>query len=501
MIKMRRVITLAGGICLPAPDSGAPNIFGCSSAVELDPSLDSPMGPSFSLSSSPSTPLFPTKVKSSPPKSSASGIASRHWTRQRNSGRFLKNKIEMIYYFNWIVTFAFPILGVRRVISNQHPDLLSALIGPSRLLRRAEIGSAKHMESATFRHRRCARTPYEHVELFGVVVRFALWLRLLLLILSLLRLVVVEMVLCVLSNCGRNFWIGCWVRIGWVESKPGRADSLSSRSTVLLEIRGSGRRTPRRLHRVQVRRWPSRKPWDPHHRIKVWIVEIGTPWRRVSGWTQAVDLCAGEIGGARRQCRKRTWPERASRRVGLPYRHVKLAVIADFGVCLKKVPTVEGNDVWVHLEGNNGCGSLGELLHDQHLGATVLEEKEEKGVPNDALQHHNLHHQTTGVWPIHGDQEWNTHDQCVWKRRKWEYGNHPLQASILGEVSPYAKHDEHDDLLKRVGSDKPEVHCVGIVLRDEMEREQRNSKNGHEAVDAGALVGREDFPPANGAIS
>lgn len=33
-----------------------------------------------------------------------------------------------------------------------------------------------------------------------------------------------------------------------------------------------------------------------------------------------------------------------------------------------------------------------------------------------------------------------------------------------------------------------------------MERKQRHSKDGDESVDAGALVGREDLPPTNGAI-
>lgn len=64
IIKIRRVITLAGGICFPAPNSWSgpipPPAFGCSSAVELDPSLLSPVGPS-----SPSP--FPPKLNASPP--------------------------------------------------------------------------------------------------------------------------------------------------------------------------------------------------------------------------------------------------------------------------------------------------------------------------------------------------------------------------------------------------------------------------------------------------
>jgi len=75
MINIKRVITLAGGIFLLPPESGASAAFGCNSAVELDPSLLSPVGPSFSLWSSSPSPL-PAKLKSSPAKSpSCCGIA------------------------------------------------------------------------------------------------------------------------------------------------------------------------------------------------------------------------------------------------------------------------------------------------------------------------------------------------------------------------------------------------------------------------------------------
>lgn len=73
MIKIKRVITLAGGIIFPALESAAPAAaFGCNSAVELDPSLLNPVPacPSFSLSSS------PAKLKSPPPKSPVCGVAS-----------------------------------------------------------------------------------------------------------------------------------------------------------------------------------------------------------------------------------------------------------------------------------------------------------------------------------------------------------------------------------------------------------------------------------------
>lgn len=78
MIKIKRVITLAGGICFPTPESGAPVVFGCSSAVELEPSLLSIVGPSFwSPSSSPPSTL-PAKLNASPPKSSPSATAEKN---------------------------------------------------------------------------------------------------------------------------------------------------------------------------------------------------------------------------------------------------------------------------------------------------------------------------------------------------------------------------------------------------------------------------------------
>ena len=87
MIKIRRVMTLAGGICLLTPGTRLSATFGCSSAVEVDPSLHSPMCPSFSLSSSSAfspPPPPPPKLKSSPPKSSIPGIAFQKQKQKQN---------------------------------------------------------------------------------------------------------------------------------------------------------------------------------------------------------------------------------------------------------------------------------------------------------------------------------------------------------------------------------------------------------------------------------
>ncbi|RDX62717.1 hypothetical protein CR513_58918, partial [Mucuna pruriens] len=67
MMSMRRVMTLAGGMCFPAEDSPAPEAFGWSSTVELEPNLLSPLGPSFSFSSSIGSPPFTGNLNSSPP--------------------------------------------------------------------------------------------------------------------------------------------------------------------------------------------------------------------------------------------------------------------------------------------------------------------------------------------------------------------------------------------------------------------------------------------------
>lgn len=44
------------------------------------------------------------------------------------------------------------------------------------------------------------------------------------------------------------------------------------------------------------------------------------------------------------------------------------------------------------------------------------------------------------------------------------------------------------------------VHCVWVVGGDEVEGEEWDGENGHESVDSRALVGCEDFPPADGAV-
>ena len=88
IISMRRVITLAGGMCFPATATAD---FGCSSAVELEPSLFKPPGPAFSPSSSACSPSLPGNFNSSPPNS-PSAAASFPTNNHPNQNHFLKIK-------------------------------------------------------------------------------------------------------------------------------------------------------------------------------------------------------------------------------------------------------------------------------------------------------------------------------------------------------------------------------------------------------------------------
>ena len=46
------------------------------------------------------------------------------------------------------------------------------------------------------------------------------------------------------------------------------------------------------------------------------------------------------------------------------------------------------------MDGDNGTGSVWELLKDQQSDTFVLKHEEHQGVPDDALEDHNLDHQT-----------------------------------------------------------------------------------------------------------
>ena len=71
---------------------------------------------------------------------------------------------------------------------------------------------------------------------------------------------------------------------------------------------------------------------------------------------------------------------------------------------------------------------------------------------------------------------------------------------MLGEGLPEEEGNEDDDFLEGVGEDELVVHGVRVVGGYEVEGEQWDGENRDEAVYAGALVGREDFPPPNGTV-
>ncbi|KAI5348478.1 hypothetical protein L3X38_001365 [Prunus dulcis] len=81
-----------------------------------------------------------------------------------------------------------------------------------------------------------------------------------------------------------------------------------------------------------------------------------------------------------------------------------------------------------------------------------------------------------------------------------EERDHPLEVATFGEGSPEKQGDQDDKFLEGVGEDKLVVHGVRVVGGDEVEGEQWDGENRHEAVYAGALVRSEDFPPPDGTV-
>lgn len=164
-------------------------------------------------------------------------------------------------------------------------------------------------------------------------------------------------------------------------------------------------------------------------------------------------------------------------------------------------PPVERHDVRIHDDRGDGAGSVGELLGDEQLGAAVLEHEEHESVPDDALEHDNLDHEAAGEFAVHALEERDAHDESVGESGDGEEGDGPLEGAAAAEVAPGGENGEDHELLEGVGGDELEVHGVGVVGGDEVEGEEGHGEEGDEAVDAGALVGGEDLPPLDGAVS
>lgn len=179
---------------------------------------------------------------------------------------------------------------------------------------------------------------------------------------------------------------------------------------------------------------------------------------------------------------------------------MELAVVSDLGVGLEGLAAVEGDDVGIDLEGGDGAGGLRELVGDEELGSPVLEHEEHEGVPDDALHDDDLDHEVAGEVAVHGAEQRDPHDEGVGEGGEGEEGDHPLQAPVLGEGLPDEEGGEDHHLLEGVGGNEVVVHGVDVVGGDEVEAQQRDREHGHETVDAGALIGREDLPPPDGAV-
>lgn len=64
------------------------------------------------------------------------------------------------------------------------------------------------------------------------------------------------------------------------------------------------------------------------------------------------------------------------------------AIITHISLGLEGLSTVEGDDIGVDFEGDDGGSVVGELLHDKESGSSVFKEEEHEGIPYDALEDH-----------------------------------------------------------------------------------------------------------------
>lgn len=134
------------------------------------------------------------------------------------------------------------------------------------------------------------------------------------------------------------------------------------------------------------------------------MVETGASGSRVSRGLKRVNLCIGEIRRARSGGGKSLGPSRkdvGSRSVGFSNGDVEFTILFDFSFGFDGVSSVEGHDVRVDVDGDNGTSGVGKLLRDKHSGSPVLEQEEHQCVPNDALKDHNLDHQAPRKLTVH----------------------------------------------------------------------------------------------------
>jgi hypothetical protein len=336
---------------------------------------------------------------------------------------------------------------LRHLGGDNHANFLGADVDATR----ATTGEGR--QAADVRDGGGARAPHEHVELLGVVV-----------------------------------------------ARHGRGPRRPGRGRALVEVGLPRRRPPRRVHRVQLGgaeargaragRRRGRRAVD--HGEEVGVVEVGAPRAVLPRRAHRVYLRARQVGRPRRRHQQR--PPRRRRPA---HRHVEPAVLRHLGLRLG-APALQRHHVRVHVQRRDGRRGVRELVRDERPRGAELEEEQQQRVPDDALEHHHLHHQGPGVGTVHGDQQRDAHHQRVGQRRHGEERDGPVQPRRRqpgGQARARGQPREDDQLLQRVRGQEPEVHGVRVVGGDEVEGQQRHGEDGHEAVDAGALVRREDAPP------
>jgi hypothetical protein len=250
---------------------------------------------------------------------------------------------------------------------------------------------------------------------------------------------------------------------------------------------------------------------------EVGVVEAGPARGGVARRLQRVDLHAGEVGhtglhGLGVRVRARGLGARAgglahgdAHPPGVPAAGGDGAGAGDAVGLELDVPPGERDDVGVDAEGDDGRGgAVGELVEDERSRGAVLEEEEHERVPDDALEDDDLDHERAGRRrAVHASQQWDAHDERVGERGEGEERDAPVEPERArgGEAAGGQRQQREDGhLLQRVGGQEAQVHGEGVVGGDEVEGEERHGEERHETVDPGALVRREDAPPADGAV-
>lgn len=214
-----------------------------------------------------------------------------------------------------------------------------------------------------------------------------------------------------------------------------------------------------------------------HHGVEFVVVEVGFSWSQVDGGMHGVNLGPCEIGGS--------WSEslggwhgcqaiRAARVDGgvhawRPRGHrpshfdMEFAILSELCFREHRLPAIQRHDIRVHLEGGDGSCILRELLCDENLGSPVLIHDEQQCVPYDALQHHRLHCEIPRAGTVHGSEEGSSHHKRVGDGAQHKNGDHPIQATPLGESHPNPQTEKHEHFGHHICRYEPEVHCVWVV--------------------------------------